>query len=281
MSRLRLIAGLLVTAALVAVAVSALVGPAVAAPAHPAVAGHVNATLGINGHGTHKRLRLTITLDGATRLDAIVTSRSCPGGCSAVGLGTSKAPLRVVALRHGAVPDVIVGLYSGGAHCCFIDQVYRLDPNTNRFVKIEHDFLDSGARILDLNGDNSYEFLSADARISNAGFTDFADSPAPLQIFTVQRNAFRDITRKYPARLKADAARWLKAFHHHYGNGRGFIAAWAADEDLLGHPGLVSSQLAGALKAGHLRVPRSFGGPSAAKFVTQLQALLRRLGYTR
>ncbi len=281
MSHLRPIAGLLVAAALPAVAASALAGSAVAARAHAAGPGNVNATLGISGHGMQKRFRLTVTLDGVTKVDEIVKSAACPPGCSAVGLGKSKAPLRVVALRDGGVPDVVLGLYSGGAHCCFVDQVYRLNPKTNSFGKIEHDFADSGAQILDLNGDNSYEFLSADARIANAGFTDFADSPAPLQILSVQNNTFRDITRTYPARLKADAAMWLRLFHHHYGNGRGLIAAWAADEDLLGHPGLVKSQLAGALKAGHLRAPANFGGPSPAKFVAQLQALLHRLGYTR
>ena len=281
MSRLRLIAGSLVTAAVLAVAASALAGSAVAARAHATGPGNVNATLGISGQGMRKRFRLTITLDGITKLDQIVKSTACPPGCSAVGLGRSKAPLRVVALRHGAVPDVVIGLYSGGAHCCFIDQVYRLNPKTDNFVKIEHDFADSGAQILDLNSDHNYEFLSSDARISNAGFTDFADSPAPLQIFSVQNTTFRDITRSYPARLRRDAAMWLRLFHRHYGNGRGLIAAWAADEELLGHPGLVKSQLAGALKAGHLRVPGGFGGPSPAKFVSQLQALLHRLGYTR
>jgi hypothetical protein len=280
MSRLRLIAGLLDTAALLAVAAAALAGSAVAARAHAAGPGNVNATLGTSGHGMQKRLRLKIILDGVTKVDEIVKSAACPPGCSAVGLGKSKAPLRVVALRAGGVPDVVIGLYSGGAHCCFVDQVYRLNPTTNNFVKIEHDFADSGAQIVDLNGDNSYEFLSADARISNAGFTDFADSAAPLQILSVQKNKFRDITRTYPSRLRADAAMWLRLFHRHFGNGRGLIAAWAADEDRLGHPGLVKSQLAGALKAGHLRAPANFGGPSPAKFVAQLQALLHRLGYT-
>src|SRR5664279_4776402 len=160
MSRLRPIAGLLVCVALVAVAASVLAGSAVVARAHGAEPGNVTATLGISSHGMHKRLRLTITLDGVTNVDEIVTSPVCPPGCTAIALGTSKAPLRVVALRNRAVPDVVIGLYSGGAHCCFIDQVYRLNPKTNRFVKIEHDFADSGAQILDLNGHNSYEFLS-------------------------------------------------------------------------------------------------------------------------
>jgi hypothetical protein len=281
MSRLRLIAGSLLTAALLAVATSALAGSALAARAHAAGPGQVGATLGISGHGLKKRLRLKITLDGTTKVDEIIKSAACRPGCSAVGLGRTRTPLRVISLRAGAVPDVVVGLYSGGAHCCFVDQVYRLDPNTNTFVKTEHDFLDAGAQIVDLDGDHNFEFLSADARISNAGFTDFAHSPAPLQIWSFSQTKFRDITRRYPSRLTQDAARWLRAFHRQHGNGRGLIAAWAADEELLGHPGLVKSELAAARKARRLGVPASFGGPSPAKFVTQLQTLLRRLGYTR
>ena len=275
MTHLRLIVVSIFTAALLA-----LPGSALAARAHVASAQNVTASLTTTGKGLKKRFRLKILVDGTTAYDQIVKSPACPPGCTTIGLGTSDEPLRAVALQHFGVPDVILGLYSGGAHCCYVDQVYRLDPSTNRFIKTEHDFLDAGARIVDLNGDHNYEFLSADARISNAGFTDFADSPPPLQIFSFSHNAFHNITRQFPNRLSADAAKWLRAFHRHYGNGRGLIAAWAADEDLLGRPGLVKSELAGALKAGHLRVPASFGGPSPAKFVTQLQALLRRLGYT-
>ena len=233
------------------------------------------------GKGLQKRFRLKILVDGTTAYDQIVKSPACPPGCTTIGLGSTQR-LRCERSRSSdfGVPDVVLGLYSGGAHCCFVDQVFSLDPGTGTFVKTEHDFADAGARIVDLNGDHNYEFLSADARISNAGFTDYAHSPAPVQIFSVHNNTFRDITRRYPARLTADAAKWLRAFHRHYGNGRGLIAAWAADEDLLGRSALVKSQLAGALKAGHLGVPKSFGGPSPQKFVGQLQKLLRRLGYT-
>jgi hypothetical protein len=275
MARLRLISVSLFIAALLALPGSALAGHARLASAR-----RVSATLAPAGKGPNRRFRLTILVDGTTVYDQIVTSAACPPGCTTTGLGPGKAPIRAVALERFGVPDVILGLYSGGAHCCYIDQVYSLDLNTNRFVRTEHDFGDAGAQIVDLNGDKNYEFLSADSRISEAGFTDFADSAAPLQIFSFSHNAFHDVTRQYPNHLRADAAKWLGAFHRHFGNGRGLIAAWAADEYLLGRPGLVKSQLAGALKAGHLSVPARFGGPSPAKFVTQLQALLRRLGYT-
>lgn len=276
MTRPRLLAVWILAAGLLA-----LPGSALAARARIASVQNISAGLTTTGNGLKRHFRLKILVDGATRYDQIVTSRACPPGCATIGLGTSDEPLRAVALRRFGVPDVILGLYSGGAHCCYVDQVYRLDRRTNRFVKTEHDFLDAGARIVDLNGDHNYEFLSADARISNAGFTDFADSPPPLQIFSFSDNVFHDVTRTYPNRLRADAANWLRGFHRHPGNGRGLIAAWAADQELLGRSGLVTSQLAGALKAGHLGVPARFGGPSPAKFVAQLQALLHRLGYAR
>ncbi len=278
MTRPRLLAVPLLAAAALAVTGSALAAPS-ARPA--ATEHHVGATLGSTGKGMGRRYHLKITLDGRTAFDQTVTSQACPADCVVTALGRDQPPLTAVALRAYSTPDVVLGLYTGGAHCCFVDQVYRLNDAAGTFTKIEHNFLDAGAEIRDLNGDRNYEFLSADARLSNAGFTDFADSPAPLQVWTVARNRFQDITRSYPRRLAKDAARWLASFRSHTRNGRGRIAAWAADEYLLGHRALVASQLAGALKAGHLGVPASFGGPRPAKFVAQLQTLLRKLGYTR
>lgn len=274
MIRLRLIAASTLSAAL-------LVGPgsALATHARPAAADTVRATSSTRGKGRHQRVRLKIRLNGAVAYDQIVTSKACPPGCSSTPIPPGSVPIRAVALQAYGVPDVVLGLYSGGAHCCYVDQVYRLDPATNRFVKTEHDFLDAGARIEDLNGNHNYEFLSADARLSEAGFTDYAHSPAPLQIWAFSGHAFHDVTRSYGSRLTTDAATWLRAFHRQHGNGRGLIAAWAADEYLLKRPGLVSSELAGALKAGKLGVPKGFGGPPARTFVTQLPRLLRRLGY--
>jgi hypothetical protein len=56
------------------------------------------------------------------------------------------------------------------------------------------------------------------------------------------------------------------------------MAAWAADEDLLGHVKLVNRYLAQQAKAGHLNSPLYPGGK---RFVTKLQKFLRRHGYLR
>ena len=84
-------------------------------------------------------------------------------------------------------------------------------------------------------------------------------------------------TGSVPSQIATDAAVWLKAFRHSYSNGVGLIAAWAADEDLLGNTALVASTLATEQRLGHLRGPFESG----AKFVSDLQKFLRKLGYVR
>ena len=60
----------------------------------------------------------------------------------------------------------------------------------------------------------------------------------------------------------------------------GLIAAWAGDEDLLGHSSTVKSYLAKELKAGNLRsaLGANLGGQ---KFVDHLQKFLRQHGYVK
>jgi hypothetical protein len=240
----------------------------------------VTAGVRITGTGLQTKIHLTIRLNGQTALDEVVRSPACNPGCTTADLGGSKSALRVVDLDDQGSANVVLGLFSGGAHCCFVDQVYSLDPGTMTFTRVEHQFLDDPPRITDLAGDHRYEFLSADARIAEAGFSDYADSGAPIQIFAFTQGRFRDVTDAYRSRIVADAAAWLRLFNQHHANGRGLIAAWAADEDRLGNTARVNATLASALKHGDLAAAPGLGGPSPNRFVAQLRALLRRLGYT-
>jgi hypothetical protein len=119
------------------------------------------------------------------------------------------------------------------------------------------------------------EFITADDSFAYA-FTDYADSGLPIKIVAFAGGRFTDVTRQHPKLIAADAARYLKAFKHDLGNGDGLIAAWAADEDNLGHTSLVASTLAKYLKAGELR---SGNYPSAQKFIKALGKLLKKDGY--
>ena len=189
--------------------------------------------------------------------------------------------MRVVDIEHDGQPDVVLELYSGGAHCCSIDQVFSWQPAAMTYVETQRDFGDPGARIVDLRRNGRYEFLTADDSFAYE-FTDFAASGLPIEILTFSGRRFHNVTRDYPKLIARDAATWLKAFKsmssQHYADSVGVIAAWAADEDLLGHSKLVGRYLAQQQRAGHLNSSEP-GEPSGAKFVAMLQRFLRQHGY--
>jgi hypothetical protein len=189
--------------------------------------------------------------------------------------------VQVADLENTGDPDVVLDLYSGGAHCCTVILVFSFDPVAGAYVKTERLFGDPDARAVDLRHDGRFEFLTADDSFAYR-FTDYAGSGLPIQIFTFAGGQFTDVTRSYPALVAKDAAFWLKAFKRmasdHYSDSVGVAAAWAADEDLLGHVKLVNRFLHRQARAGHLNAPFAAGGN---RFIAKLQKFLRRRGYLR
>ncbi|MGH2856311.1 MAG: hypothetical protein ACRDMJ_02370 [Solirubrobacteraceae bacterium] len=272
MRRLRR-AAVIVPLALAACVVGA--APALASHSRTTTTTRVSASL--SGVGKPARTRLKIELNGQAVYDKLVRSSFCHADCSLTAVPPGKKVVKVIALQPGGGLDVVLGLYSGGAHCCFLDQVFSQVPGTTRFVKAEYNFLDAGARLERLHG--AWVFMSSDARIAEEGFTDFADSSAPIQILDFAGGRFVDITRRYPSLIRPDAARWLRAFRHNPSNNAGLIAGWAADEYLLGNYASTNATL------NHYAAERVFtsalGLPhhSQTAFVRELKRDLRALGY--
>ena len=146
--------------------------------------------------------------------------------------------MQVLDLEDNGQPDVVLDLYSGGAHCCSIEQVFSFDPGTMTYGMTQHDFGDPGEQIVDLGHNGRFEFLTADDSFAYE-FTDFAASGLPIQILTFSGGRFLNVTRSYPGLIAKDAARWMKASSsmakQHYSDSVGLAAAWAADQELLGH----------------------------------------------
>lgn len=261
------------------VAVGVLAAPAAAmAPTstQTASAGDVTASFSYSatGSGIYANKNLTISRAGRTVYDQPVTSSYCgpPTAQQYCAPGFGKA-VHVVALEPGGEPNVVLDLYTGGAHCCSIEQVFSWNAGTGTYDVSQHNFGDPGERIVTLSG--RHEFLTADDTFAYA-FTDYADSGLPLRILSFSGGRFVNVTRRYPKLIARDAARYLKAFKHDLGNGDGLIAAWAADEDNLGHQSLVASTLAHYFRAGDLR---SLDYPKPRRFLIALSKLLRKDGY--
>jgi hypothetical protein len=240
----------------------------------------VNASFTYKGHQFHySHERLTISRGGQVVYNQPVTSKLCFGECAPGSLVAGHPSLQIADIEHNGDPDIILTLFSQGANCCLIDQIFAFNPSMGTYVKTERNFATAGANIKDLSHNGRLEFLTADPTFQGA-FTDDAASGLPLQILTFANRRFTPVTSSYPKLLTKDAAQWLKLFKRHLSDGVGLIAPWAADEDLLGHSATVKSYLAKELKAGHLQSALG-SNLSGQKFVTHLQKFLRQHGYLK
>ena len=281
----RLLAILSAGTVLCAGAISLIAPGGALAATQTASAGNVTATFTFHGSApSYTGERISITQGGTVLYDQPVVSKLCGQYCAPGAVSGGQSSLHVLDLEHDGQPDVVLDLYSGGAHCCSIEQIFSFDPGASTYRVTEHDFGDPGEEIVDLGHDGRYEFLTADDSFAYR-FTDYAASGLPIEILTFSGGRFQNVTRRYRKLIARDAATWMKAFdrmsRQGYSDSVGVVAAWAADEDLLGHAKRVSRFLSRQLKLGHLNSALAPGEPGGARFVAELQKFLRRRGYLR
>ena len=136
-------------------------------------------------------------------------------------------------------------------------------------------------RLRDLQGDARPEVVSADGRIERISSVYY--SADPIQIWSYDHGRFRDVTRRYPARVAQDARRWWALYVTERRSKRRWVreplAAWVADEYLLRHSLLADRVVAAALRRGELDPPATEHAASARRWVEELKAFLRSAGY--
>ena len=227
--------------------------------------------------GTH----LTITRAGVTALDTDV-----PEPCNGCGImpagasgGTAKS-LQVVDLDGDGEPEVLLDIYTGGAHCCVDTWIYRFTGTS--YTGTPTQWGDVGYTVKDLNGDGVPELRSFDDRFAYA-FTDFADSWFPPQIWQFRAGKLNDVTRSFPALVRSDAKKTLRILRgraRHKRDMRGVVAAYVADQYLLGHGSRGWKLVRSARKQGLLNgLGRDDPWPRGARYAPALRKFLRKAGY--
>jgi len=214
--------------------------------------------------------RLMIYRRGALAFDG-----SPPAGYNATYL-TEISPasdvLQVRELDRDNEPEVIVQMYTGGAHCCIRTLIYGYVAAKRTYLPLETDWQNSGFALKELEAGGSWpEFLSEDNAFAYA-FASYAGSGMPLLIFRYRSGALLDMTRCYPQRIAAQAnGFWSSALEQKRdpnGEPNGVLAGWVADQYNLGAGPAAWAQL------------KQF--PSAdAKFTASLRDLLKKNGYLR
>jgi hypothetical protein len=222
------------------------------------------------------RQRLTIKRDGVTSFSAPL-GKPPAGGFNAQPSGyfTHRRSVSVTDVDGDGEPEVVLDLYWGGAHCCWYSQLYRYVPSTKRYAPLVHVWGNFGYVLADLDHDGRQEVVTRDDRFSYA-FASFADSRWPVRILRYRAGRMTVETALYRSEVGRDAnALWHAAMNsRRKASNQGIVAAWAADECMVGHWPVAFKTIDRLSRSGKIH-----GELSRVRFEQKLRRFLRRTGY--
>jgi len=214
--------------------------------------GAVTATLSWNGDAQDTMgASLAVSRNGAAVYSKAIPDVVCDG-CRLTGNGADD--IQVEDLDGDGEPEVIVTGYTGGAECCLLFGVWDFNAGTYRETDVNLGTV--GYNLEDLDGDGIPEFNSTDARF-NRFYTDAADELQPPEVMHYLHQdgvpVFADVTPKFTSLIRKNASQAKARFarlHRRSANARGWVAAYVADQYLLGHGATGVRELDAQVKRG-------------------------------
>jgi hypothetical protein len=228
----------------------------------------------------YERLRLKVARGGRTVVDLPVERLGCPD------CGTFRPVSVTVRDLDGGEPEVLLELYTQGAHCCTALLALRFDARANAYRPKLLFFGNYGYKLADLDDDGLPEISAFDERFLYT-FGAYVFSAAPPQVSQYRRGRLLDVTRRFPAVIRRSAAQVGKEFlpRKHPSNDldlRTYVAVYVADQYLLGRPAAARRALDYALAHGLVYSGKEYlGTPAGRTFVATLMRDLRKWGYVR
>jgi subtilisin-like proprotein convertase family protein len=226
-----------------------------------------------------ERVHMKVVRRGHTVVDAPIQAIGC-GQCR---------DFRPTAVKvrdlDGGEPEVLLDLYSGGAHCCLETLILRYDSAAGRYRWKLTDWGNYGSRLVDLDRDGLPEISAYDERFLYT-FTAYVVSAAPVRIWRYRQGTLVDVTRAFPEEIAKSAADLAKSFLklpvEKGFDARSYVAAYVADQYLLDRPAEAKRALDFALVHGELFTGKThYGLPAGRSFIAVLMKDLRRWGYIR
>jgi hypothetical protein len=217
----------------------------------------------------------------------LVLSRRLPAlchGCNAYAAKDGNDFIRFIQLDGSPEKEIVIEMYSGGAHCCLYDVILGWATAGSFYRWTMHDFGDAGpgVRFSDLDYDGRKEFRTGDTRFAYL-FGAYAESQFPPRVWEYSGGYLLDRTQRFPRLARRDAAARLRVYRRTRGGWfgvRSSLAAYVADQCLLGQCRRGFRLVKRAIRRGDLRPPRS--NPKinyGRKFFLRLRRFLRRAGY--
>jgi hypothetical protein len=222
---------------------------------------------------------IAIKREGATRFSAYLRRPPESGGTAnaqPAGFFSHKRSVSLTDLDGDGEPEVVLDLYWGGAHCCWYTQIYRYDSAMQHYRPLVHVWGNVNYVLADLDHDGRLELVTRDDRFSYA-FSSFADSRWPVRILAYRAGKLIVVTKSYASEIKRDSASlWHEAMARGRtkANNQGMMAAWAADQCMLGQCTVGLQSIASLSKTG-----RVHGDLTPAEYERRLRAFLKRTQY--
>jgi hypothetical protein len=219
---------------------------------------------------------LTVVRDGQPVVDRGL-AKECRG-CAFV-LDTERG-LTVADLDGDGEPEVLTDLFSAGAHCCTTALVWYRKADGS-YARRAHAFGNSGYVVEDIDKDGTLELRSDDDRFAYE-FAAYAFSLRPIRILKWRGHRLVNVTRSFPAAIRAESRELLKLVKESADGGepRGAAAAYVADLAQLGQGKQAFAWLDRALARGDLDKGLVPGGSHKA-YRAHLVSFLRKTGYLR
>lgn len=203
-----------------------------------------------------RRVHLSISFAGRVRYSADLRRAFGYVRVPVGAFNRAARSLMIADLDGDGRNEVVVDFFSGGAHCCSWSRIFFF--RGGRYRSVAHDWIDPGYSLRTIAG--AREFVTADGRLAYE-FSSFAAAGFPLRILHFTAGRFRDITGVFPARLRRDAAQWLRLTRREErrrgGEVGGVLAAYVADELRLGHRPRALAELRRARRT-RTKVPASY-----------------------
>jgi subtilisin-like proprotein convertase family protein len=224
-----------------------------------------------------EKLRVKVERGGRTVVDAPIQRLRCPD------CGQNRPVSVRIRDLDGGEPEVLVDMYTGGAHCCSNLLVLRYDAAARTYRPTLLDFGNYGYRIVDLDHDGLPELSAFDERFLYT-FTAYVFSAAPPRISQYRQGKLLDVTRRFPGEIRNSAKVLAKTVFklppETDVDARAYVAAYVADQYLLGRPEEARRTLDFALAHGKLYSGKEhLGTPAGRSFLAVLDKLLRQWGY--
>ena len=253
---------------------------AVAATRHEqAQAGPIVASLDYQVQGyTASNVHLSITRGTSAALvadDVGAACAPCRGAMPVGGLSGSKMQsLTIRDLNGDGEPEVVVDLYTGGAHCCSISVIYRYSFSGGRYARLAHFWGDPGYQLVPAPAGGPPLFETSDDRFADA-FCPFVCSLLPIQLLRLGPSGLQDVTRANAALVRTDLGELLKLYRQARTRKadrfaiKGILPAICADYDNLSQPRSCAALLERARRRGEV----------ARRYIRNVQRFLNRHGY--